>query len=75
MAFREAGGAFTVIGHELMKGRLHAVPNVLVGTDPACITAEARKILYGEDKQGRRPHLWNGKAAERIVEILVRELS
>jgi UDP-N-acetylglucosamine 2-epimerase (non-hydrolysing) len=48
--------------------------NVLVGTDPARIVAEARKVLRGEGKQGRRPHLWDGKAAERIVAILTREL-
>ena len=48
--------------------------NVLVGTDPQRIVAEARKVLRGEGKQGRRPHLWDGKAAERIVEILAREL-
>jgi UDP-N-acetylglucosamine 2-epimerase (non-hydrolysing) len=49
--------------------------NVLVGTDPAKITFEARKVLRGEGKQGKRPHLWDGKAAERIVEILARELA
>jgi UDP-N-acetylglucosamine 2-epimerase (non-hydrolysing) len=49
--------------------------NVLVGTDPAKIIFETRKVLRGEGKQGRRPHLWDGKAAERIVEILARELS
>jgi UDP-N-acetylglucosamine 2-epimerase (non-hydrolysing) len=48
--------------------------NVLVGTDPRRIIHEARKVLRGEGKQGRRPHLWDGKAAERIVAILVREL-
>jgi UDP-N-acetylglucosamine 2-epimerase (non-hydrolysing) len=48
--------------------------NVLAGTDPAAIMLEARKILRGEGKQGRRPHLWDGKAAERIVEILNKEL-
>jgi UDP-N-acetylglucosamine 2-epimerase (non-hydrolysing) len=48
--------------------------NVLVGTDPQRIVAEARKILRGEGKQGRRPHLWDGKAAERIVAILAHEL-
>jgi UDP-N-acetylglucosamine 2-epimerase (non-hydrolysing) len=48
--------------------------NVLVGTDPARIVTEARKVLRGEGKQGRRPHLWDGKAAVRIVEILAREL-
>jgi UDP-N-acetylglucosamine 2-epimerase (non-hydrolysing) len=48
--------------------------NVLAGTDPARIVAAARSVLRGEGKQGRRPHLWDGKAAERIVEILAREL-
>jgi UDP-N-acetylglucosamine 2-epimerase (non-hydrolysing) len=49
--------------------------NVLAGTDPAAIIAEARKILRGEGKQGRRPHLWDGKAAERIVAVLSNELA
>lgn len=49
--------------------------NVLAGTDPVRIVAEARKVLRGEGKPGRRPQLWDGKAAERIVEILARELS
>jgi UDP-N-acetylglucosamine 2-epimerase (non-hydrolysing) len=38
------------------------------------IVFEARKVLRGEGKQGKRPHLWDGKAAERIVAILTREL-
>ncbi len=49
--------------------------NVLAGTDPARIIAEVRKVLRGEGKQGRRPHLWDGKAAQRIVDVLVKELS
>lgn len=49
--------------------------NVLAGTDPAAIMLEARKILRGEGKQGRRPHLWDGKAAERIVAVLATELA
>ncbi|MFC5480663.1 non-hydrolyzing UDP-N-acetylglucosamine 2-epimerase [Massilia suwonensis] len=48
--------------------------NVLAGTDPEKILSEARKVLRGEGKQGRRPQLWDGKAAERIVEVLAREL-
>jgi UDP-N-acetylglucosamine 2-epimerase (non-hydrolysing) len=48
--------------------------NVLAGTDPAVILAEARKILRGEGKQGRRPHLWDGDAAVRIVALLARHL-
>ena len=48
--------------------------NVLAGLDPAVIVASARQILRGEGKQGRRPHLWDGHAAERIVAILARAL-
>jgi UDP-N-acetylglucosamine 2-epimerase (non-hydrolysing) len=48
--------------------------NVLAGTDPAVIMLEARKILRGEGKQGRRPHLWDGRAAERIVDVLTKEI-
>jgi UDP-N-acetylglucosamine 2-epimerase (non-hydrolysing) len=49
--------------------------NVLAGTDPARIALETRKVLRGEGKQGKRPRLWDGKAAERIVAILARELA
>lgn len=48
--------------------------NVLAGTDPARIVDEVRKILRGDGKQGRRPHLWDGKAAERIVDVLVKKI-
>ena len=47
--------------------------NVLVGTDPETIGRAAREVLEGgRVKQGRRPDLWDGHAAERIVEILLR---
>lgn len=49
--------------------------NVLAGTSPQAITAAAAQILRGEGKQGRRPHLWDGKAAERIVAVLDNELN
>ncbi len=49
--------------------------NVLTGTDPAVIVAEVRKILRGAGKQGRRPQLWDGNAAVRIVDILADYLS
>lgn len=49
--------------------------NVLAGTDPARIVMEVRKVLRGEGKLGRRPYLWDGKAAERIVDVLAKELS
>ena len=46
--------------------------NLLVGTDPANIVSAARKSLSGESKAGRIPPLWDGHAAERIVDILRR---
>lgn len=49
--------------------------NVVTGTDPDKVKIEAFKILKGRGKQGRRPNLWDGKAAERIVAILTRELA
>jgi UDP-N-acetylglucosamine 2-epimerase (non-hydrolysing) len=49
--------------------------NLLVGTSPARIVAEAEAILEGKGKAGRRPHLWDGRAAERIVEILATHLA
>src|SRR5437762_907624 len=49
--------------------------NVVAGTDPGNVKIEAFKILEGRSKQGRRPALWDGRAAERIVAILGWELA
>ena len=49
--------------------------NTVVGTDAARIVAEARKVLAGGSKQGRRPALWDGRAAERTVDELIRLLA
>jgi UDP-N-acetylglucosamine 2-epimerase (non-hydrolysing) len=46
--------------------------NLLVGTDPAKIVAAARDVLAGKGKAGRIPPLWDGSAASRIVEVLLR---
>jgi UDP-N-acetylglucosamine 2-epimerase (non-hydrolysing) len=46
--------------------------NILVWNDTQKIIHEAMKILKGEGKDGRRPDLWDGKTAERIVGILAR---
>src|SRR2546429_5289029 len=48
--------------------------NQLVGQDPTKIVTAAREILAGKAKRGRVPQLWDGHAAERIVEILSGEI-
>ncbi len=61
--------------------------NYLAGTDPDRILSIANEILEGGEEQespmsnvqspkgkGRIPPLWDGKAAERIVEIILREI-
>jgi UDP-N-acetylglucosamine 2-epimerase (non-hydrolysing) len=48
--------------------------NLLVGTDPARIVVAATEILAGKGKAGCIPELWDGHAAERIVDILLREV-
>ena len=44
--------------------------NLLVGTDPARIVAEAHRILAGEEKRGRIPDLWDGHAGERAARAI-----
>jgi UDP-N-acetylglucosamine 2-epimerase (non-hydrolysing) len=46
--------------------------NEVVGTDTEKIIFLAKKLLAGEWKKGRVPELWDGHAAERIVEVLRR---
>lgn len=45
--------------------------NTLVGLDPRRIVAVARQMLTGPRHQGRTPELWDGKAAARIIDVLV----
>ena len=44
--------------------------NTLVGNSRDCILAEGAKALDGGMCHGRMPELWDGKAAERIAEIV-----
>jgi UDP-N-acetylglucosamine 2-epimerase (non-hydrolysing) len=44
--------------------------NLLVGRDLDLLRESAHRILGGEKKQGRVPALWDGRAAERIAEIV-----
>jgi UDP-N-acetylglucosamine 2-epimerase (non-hydrolysing) len=47
--------------------------NYLAGTDPAAILAASEEILLGRGKKGTVPALWDGRAAERIADILLRQ--
>jgi UDP-N-acetylglucosamine 2-epimerase (non-hydrolysing) len=47
--------------------------NVLVGRDPDNLQQELSKVLAGEVKKGTIPPLWDGKAGERIADILVEQ--
>jgi UDP-N-acetylglucosamine 2-epimerase (non-hydrolysing) len=49
--------------------------NVLVGINGDRIIAEARKVLTQEVRHGQVPNLWDGHAAERIVEVLLGRLA
>ena len=49
--------------------------NTLVGMDTAKIIAAAQEIMHNGGKAGRIPDHWDGKAAQRIIDILERKLS
>ncbi|MBJ21634.1 MAG: UDP-N-acetylglucosamine 2-epimerase (non-hydrolyzing) [bacterium] len=51
--------------------------NRIVGTDPAAIETAIADLRNGPagEKNGRRPALWDGRAAARIVDILERDFS
>lgn len=48
--------------------------NILTGPDPEKVRSTANDILNGKVKNGRIPDMWDGHTAERILEILKREL-
>ncbi|MEZ4333562.1 MAG: UDP-N-acetylglucosamine 2-epimerase (non-hydrolyzing) [Myxococcota bacterium] len=49
--------------------------NTVVGTDPSAIETAIEKRLAAPWPAERRPSLWDGRAAERIVDVLERDLS
>ena len=46
--------------------------NVIVGTDPNNIVPYLEKLIAGDWKSGSIPDLWDGKTADRIVEIVAK---
>lgn len=44
--------------------------NTLVGNDGDRVIKEAFRILDGKGKKGNCPEVWDGKAAERVIEVL-----
>ena len=54
---------------------IHLGTNVLVGTDPKNLKPYLDQILRGEWKQYQGIPLWDGRTAERIVEILLKQYS
>jgi UDP-N-acetylglucosamine 2-epimerase (non-hydrolysing) len=49
--------------------------NRLIGPSPEGLLRAVRQALRGPRKVGRLPALWDGRAAHRIVEVLVEVLS
>lgn len=47
--------------------------NELIGTDPKKVKPALQKLLQGNWKKGGIPPKWDGKAAERVIEV-IREL-
>jgi UDP-N-acetylglucosamine 2-epimerase (non-hydrolysing) len=45
--------------------------NRVIGSTPERIVPEIERILAGDVPRGTAPELWDGKAAGRVVEVLV----
>ena len=48
--------------------------NQIVGTDPERILSAFRQVMQAETFECPAPEKWDGHAAERIADILVREV-
>ena len=71
--------AFTTPDDEDIASRLVVAPddgtNHLVGNDPEKAENVAVSILSGNIKKGKIPEKWDGKTAERIVDIINSKLT
>lgn len=45
--------------------------NELIGTDPKAVAPAMEKLFSGKWKKGTIPELWDGKTAERIIDVLL----
>jgi len=48
--------------------------NEIVGTDPHKIVSSAMRVLANRKKHGRVPPLWDGRASQRIVNIILKQI-
>jgi UDP-N-acetylglucosamine 2-epimerase (non-hydrolysing) len=44
--------------------------NTLIGEDLGLLRASVQDVLAGRGKRGAVPQLWDGRAAERVIEAL-----
>jgi UDP-N-acetylglucosamine 2-epimerase (non-hydrolysing) len=49
--------------------------NELVGTDPKAIKPALEKLFAGKWKKGGIPENWDGRAAERIIDIIINRIN
>lgn len=45
--------------------------NELIGANPKAIKPAMEKLFYGNWKKGSVPSLWDGRTAERIVDVIL----
>jgi UDP-N-acetylglucosamine 2-epimerase (non-hydrolysing) len=50
---------------------VHEGTNRIVGLDGSAIDVAWQQIRAGQWPRGRRPHLWDGQAAVRVVSVLL----
>lgn len=48
--------------------------NILVGQDMHRLREELGRVLNGEGKRGEIPPLWDGRASERIADVILRRV-
>ena len=49
--------------------------NTIVGSDPHVIIDAVAETLAGHVKAGATPDLWDGRASERVADVLVHRVS